>query len=56
MAEAVLQRELMDKVRILRTPPGGGSRIQQDSFIQKIDISAPGEGEPWTIRWAVSPL
>lgn len=56
VAEAVLQRELMDKVRIIRTPHGGGSRIQQDVFIQKIDISAPGEGEPWTIRWAVSPL
>jgi hypothetical protein len=56
VTEAVLQRELMDKIRILRTPPGGGSRIQQDVFIQKIDIAGSNDGRPWTIRWAVSPL
>lgn len=56
VTEAVLQRELMDKVRILRTPPGGGSRIQQDVFIQRIEIAGSNDGGPWTIRWAVSPL
>jgi hypothetical protein len=56
VTEAVLQRELMDKVRILRTPPGGGSRIQQDVFIQRIEISGSNDGGPWTIRWTVSPL
>lgn len=56
VSDAVLQRELMDKVRIYRTPPGGGARIQQDVYIQKIDISGGNDGKPWSIRWAVSPL
>jgi hypothetical protein len=56
VTDAVLKRELMDKVRILRTPPGGGSRIQQDVFIQKIEINTANDGNPWSIRWAVSPL
>ncbi|HXI66563.1 MAG TPA: hypothetical protein VNH41_01375 [Steroidobacteraceae bacterium] len=56
VTEALLRRDLMDKVRILRTPPGGGSRIQQDVWIQKIDMAGSNDGGPWTITWGVSPL
>jgi hypothetical protein len=41
---------------VLRTPPGGGSRIDQTLTIQKIDVSGANNGQPWTIRWRLSPL
>ena len=56
VTEAVFRRELMDKITVKRTPPGGGSRISQDLFIQKIDISGSNDGHPWQINWGVSPL
>ena len=40
---------------IVRTPPGGGSRIDQVLFIQKIQISGDPYG-PWRIVWGVSPV
>jgi hypothetical protein len=39
VAAAIFRRELMDKIRVLRTPPRGGARIQQDLWVQKIEIS-----------------
>jgi Concanavalin A-like lectin/glucanases superfamily len=56
VTEAILRRELMDKIRVFRTPPGGGARIDQSLFIQKIEISGANDGKPWSIRWGVSPL
>lgn len=56
VAWSAFQREIGDKIRILRTPPGGGSRIQQDVWIQKIDIAGSNDGTPLSIRWSVSPL
>jgi hypothetical protein len=52
----LFRRELGDKIRVYRTPPGGGARIQQDLFIQKIEISGSNDGQPLSVRWAVSPL
>src|SRR5262249_19869684 len=53
---AVLPRELGDRIRVLRTPPGGGSRIDESLFIQKIEISGDASSPVWTVNWAVSPL
>lgn len=52
---AALARDLGDRVRIFRTHPNGGARIDQTSFIQKIDLTAV-PGKPWQIRFGVSPL
>jgi hypothetical protein len=56
VALQLFRRDLMDKIRVLRTPPGGGARIQQDLYIQKIDVSGDNSGAPWSITWGVSPL
>jgi hypothetical protein len=56
VSEAVFKRELMDKITVKRTPPGGGSRISQSSFIQKIEVSGANDGKPWSVNWNVSPL
>lgn len=54
IAAAVFAREIGDMIQVYRTPPGGGDRIDQALYIQKIDISAnPGE---WVVTWGVSPL
>ena len=45
-AAAVFELELMDRIRILRTPPGGGARIDQDVFIQRIELSGGSNGVP----------
>jgi hypothetical protein len=37
------------------TPPGGGARIDQTSFIQKIEVEGTPSG-PWKIRLGVSPV
>ena len=49
------QRDLMDRVEIFRTPPGGGARIDQVLFIQKIEISGT-PGMPPDVTFGVSPL
>lgn len=56
VSEAIFRRELMDRIRVLRTPPGGGARKDQTSYIQKIEISGADDGAPWQIRWGISPL
>ena len=56
IAGDVLPRDLGDRVRIVRTPPGGGARIDQTAFIQRIQIDADNSGQPWTVQWAVTPL
>jgi hypothetical protein len=55
-AQEVFRRELGDKIRVLRTPPGGGARIQEDLWIQKIDIAGANDGAPWSVRFGVSPV
>lgn len=56
VTEAIFRRDLGDRIRVFRTPPGGGARIDQTLFIQKIEISASNDGAPWRVRWGVSPL
>lgn len=56
VAEALFRRELMDKITVKRTPPGGGARISQDLYIQKIEIGGSNDGGPWSVTWGVSPL
>ena len=54
-ASAVFGLDLLDPIRILRTPPGGGARIDETVYIQRIEISAT-PGVPPTCRLGVSPL
>ena len=56
VAEALFRRELMDCIRVLRTVPGGGARIDQTLYIQKISVSGKNDRRPWTVSWNVSPL
>jgi hypothetical protein len=52
---AGLDLELADRIRILRTPVGGGTRIDQTAFVQSINLTAT-PNRPWQIRLGVSPL
>ena len=45
-AETVYSLDLCDRIEILWTPPGGGSRIDQTVFIQKIEHSGNPNGPP----------
>ncbi len=56
VAEAALGLEIGDRIRVFRTPPGGGSRIDQTLFVQKIQVEAQNDWVPWRISLAVSPL
>jgi hypothetical protein len=40
----------------LRTLLGGGTRIDQTSFIQKIEISKDADDPVFRVRWGVSPV
>jgi len=40
--DGVMRREIGDKIEVFRTPPGGGTRLDQALWIQRIEIS----GEP----------
>lgn len=55
VAEAVFRRDLMDRITVKRRPPGGGSVISQDVFIQHISVDASPE-PGWIVKWDVSPL
>ena len=37
-------------------PPGGGARIFQQVWIQKIEMAGANDGTPLSVKWAVSPL
>lgn len=51
----LLQRDLGDRIRVFRTPPGGGTRIDQQVFVQKISITGV-PGQPRRIVLGLSPL
>jgi hypothetical protein len=55
MIAAVLDLELADRVRIYRTHPAGGARIDQTAFVQKIQMSSR-PGLPLQVTLGVSPL
>lgn len=50
-----LERELGDRVRIIRRPLGGGAAIDQSPWIQKITESGK-PGEPLSLSFNVSPV
>jgi hypothetical protein len=50
-----LQLELGDKIRVLRTVPGGGARLDQTAWIQKIQVNG-SPGLPLDVTLGVSPL
>lgn len=50
----VLGRELAEVVTVRYQPRGGGDTIEQDAFIEGIELDArPGM---WTVRWWLSPV
>jgi hypothetical protein len=53
--ENVFDREIGDRIRVFRTPPGGGPRLDQTTFIQHISIDGQ-PGVPWRVVWGLSPL
>jgi hypothetical protein len=52
--QQVLNRELSDRITVIRRPPGGGTSITQDCFIEAINIDAVNVGD-WTITYRLSP-
>jgi len=54
-ARATLALDLMARIRVLRTPPGGGARWDQTLFVQRIDLSQQ-PGQPIACTLGVSPL
>jgi hypothetical protein len=53
--ESMLRRDIGDRIRVFRTPLGGGARIDQNVFIQKYELSGV-PGRPWDLKLSVSPL
>jgi hypothetical protein len=56
VTEAVFRLDLGDRIRVLRTPPGGGARVDQTLFVQKISDAGANDQKPWSITLGVSPL
>lgn len=56
VTEAVFRLDIGDRIRVFRTPPGGGSRIDQTLFVQKISVEGANDGKPWRITLGVSPV
>jgi len=50
----LLGRELGDVVTVRATPLGGGSRIEQASFIEGMALDWTAEGGVWTGTWQLS--
>lgn len=55
LINTVFTLDLADRIRVLRTPMGGGTRLDQTLFIQSIDVDGDPSA-PWRIRLGVSPL
>jgi hypothetical protein len=53
--DSVMQLDLGYRVRVLRTPPGGGTRFDQLVWVQKIDITG-APAVPPDVTLGVSPL
>jgi hypothetical protein len=47
--------DIGSRIRVFRTPPGGGARIDQTLFVQNIAVDAE-PSPPWRITLGVSPL
>jgi hypothetical protein len=56
VAANAFARDLGDCIRVFRTPPGGGARIDQTLFLQSIRIDGSSDSPLWRVSWGVSPL
>jgi hypothetical protein len=54
--DVTMQRELGDKIRIKRNPPGGGATFDQSVWIQKISVSWSATVPFMAVTFGVSPL
>jgi hypothetical protein len=51
----MLRREIGDSVRVIRRPSGGGTAIDQTSYIRKTTLRGDRESNPfWSSSWAIS--
>jgi hypothetical protein len=50
----IFGRELGDRITVRRRPPGGGTLMEQESFIEAIDLSFDARGGEWQARWSLS--
>lgn len=51
----LLGRELGDRITVRRRPPGGGSMIEQQSFIEAMQVNWTAEGGFFNHEWTLSP-
>lgn len=56
VADAALSLDIGDRIRIFRRPLGGGSAIDQEAFVQSIQVNGEADPPIWTIRLGVSPV
>jgi hypothetical protein len=50
----IFGRELGDRITVRRRPPGGGTLIEQASFVEAIDLSFDARGGVWQAAWQLS--
>jgi hypothetical protein len=50
----ILAREMVDRIRVIRRPVGGGDAIDRESFIEGIQHDID-RARTWVTRWALSP-
>lgn len=55
VTEAIMRRDIGDKIRVFRRPVGGGAAYDQSLFIQQIAMNGTPDGL-WTVTWGVSPV
>lgn len=55
LINTIFTLDIGDRIRVFRSPLGGGTRIDQTLFVQKIAIDGDPSG-PWRVRLGVSPL
>jgi len=55
IADEVFLRDLGDRVRVIKTLPGGGW-FDEELFIQKIEVNGSNDGTTWKVRLGVSPV
>jgi hypothetical protein len=56
VTDAIFDRDLGDRVRVIRTQPRGLGTFDQVMYIQKIDVEGANDQGPWKIKLGLSPL
>jgi hypothetical protein len=51
----IFGRELGERVTVRKSPPGGGARIEQQGYLQRIEHRFVAEGGVWGTTWQLSP-